>query len=212
MATAGANTAVTLELDGLGCTRGDTALFAGLDYRLAGGETLHVRGANGSGKSSLLRILAGLAQPDAGEVRWCGTATHALGSDYGAVLHYVGHHNGIKLDLTAAENLAFQAALAGAGGTQVDSALAQAGIAAAAALPARRLSAGQRRRLALARLLLYPAPLWLLDEPLTSLDADGRALFTALMRQHADEGGIVIMATHEPAAGAGPRHRELRLS
>lgn len=199
----------TLELRALGCVRGDTRLFDAVSCTLAAGEVLHVRGPNGSGKSSLLRILAGLAAAESGDVLWCGTDTRALGAEYAAALQYVGHHDGVKLDLTARENLAFHQALNGdtvAGA--VDAALATVGLGATATLPARRLSAGQRRRLALARLALAPVPLWLLDEPLTALDRDGRALFGALLDGHAAAGGITVMATHEGDAG---RHRELVL-
>jgi len=201
-----------LELRALQCSRNDALLFNDLSCVLQTGETLYVRGANGSGKSSLLRMLAGLAQPDAGDVRWCGTDTRALGSDYAAVLQYVGHQNGIKLDLTAQENLAFYQALnGGPDAAALITALERTGLASCAALPARRLSAGQRRRLALARLLLWHAPLWLLDEPLTSLDDDGRALFRGLMQRHTTGGGIIVMATHEADIGANGPHRELVL-
>jgi heme exporter protein A len=202
----------TLEFRALQCARNDTLLFTGLNCMLKAGETLYVRGANGSGKSSLLRLLAGLAQSDAGAVLWCGTETEALGADYAAVLQYVGHHNGIKLDLTARENLAFYQALGGGhdAGAAV-TALERTGLAQFAAMPARRLSAGQRRRLALARLLLWHAPLWFLDEPLTSLDDDGRTLFRGLMQHHSTRGGIIVMATHEVDIGANGPHRELVL-
>ena len=196
----------------LQCSRGDTLLFDNLSCTLQASETLHVRGANGSGKSSLLRMIAGLVQPDAGHVLWCGSDTRALGLEYGAALQYVGHHNGIKQDLTARENLAFHQALTGTDDADsLSTALDRVGLASCAALPARRLSAGQRRRLALARLLLCHAPLWLLDEPLTSLDVDGRALFCGLIQRHTDAGGIIVMATHEADIGANGPHRELVL-
>lgn len=184
-------------------------LFDDVNCTVAAGEVLHVRGANGSGKSSLLRILAALAQPETGAVLWCGADTRTLGTDYGAALQYVGHHNGIKLDLTAAENLTFHQALTGATDPRaVTATLACIGLAACMELPARRMSAGQRRRLALARLLLCPSPLWLLDEPLTSLDREGRVLFEDMLARHSAAGGIVVMATHEGDAGVG---RELVL-
>ncbi len=202
----------TLELRALQCIRNDVALFTDLNCVLTAGETLYVRGANGSGKSSLLRMLAGLAQPEAGSVLWCGTEALAPGMDYAAVLQYVGHHNGVKLDLTAQENLAFYQALgSGHDDDAVFAALERSGLASCAAFPARRLSAGQLRRLALARLLLRHAPLWLLDEPLTSLDDDGRALFRNLMQRHTTGGGIIVMATHEADIGANGPHRELML-
>lgn len=206
------NPSSTLELRALQCVRGDVLLFTGVDCVLQAGETLHVRGANGSGKSSLLRILAGLAQPEAGNLLWCGADVRMLGADYCAVLQYVGHHNGIKLDLTARENLAFHQALTGADDADaLCTALERVGLTSCAALPGRRLSAGQRRRLALARLLLCHAPLWLLDEPLTSLDEEGRALFNDLMQRHAAGGGLIVMATHETDLGSNGPHRELVL-
>ena len=202
----------TLELRALQCARNDALLFTELNCVLKAGETLYVRGANGSGKSSLLRMLAGLAQPDTGDVLWCGTQIQALGTDYAAVLQYVGHHNGVKLDLTAQENLAFYQAISdGQDAGALIAALERTGLASCAALPARRLSAGQRRRLALARLLLWHAPLWLLDEPFTSLDDDGRALFRDVMQRHTAGGGIIVMATHEADMGANGPHRELVL-
>ncbi len=202
----------SLEMRGLHCSRGDMLLFENLNCMLQAGETLHVRGANGSGKSSLLRILAGLAQPDAGDIIWCGSNSDTLGTDFSTALQYVGHHNGIKLDLTARENLAFHQALAGArDDTGLSAALERVGLSDCAVLPARRLSAGQRRRLALARLLLWHAPLWLLDEPLTSLDDEGRALFCDLMLRHTIGGGIIVMATHERDIGTNGPHRDLVL-
>jgi heme exporter protein A len=204
--------AARLELRGLQCLRGDVLLFDDLNCQVSAGETLHVRGPNGSGKSTLLRMLAGLAQPDAGAVYWCGGDVRELGAEYGVMLNYVGHHNGIKLDLTARENLAFYQALsADADAAAPESALRSLGMLPCADLRARRLSAGQRRRLALARLLVSRAALWLLDEPFTSLDAEGRSLATALLQRHTGAGGIVIMATHEQDPGAAGAQRELRL-
>ncbi|MBI1731158.1 MAG: cytochrome c biogenesis heme-transporting ATPase CcmA [Gammaproteobacteria bacterium] len=194
------------------CIRGASLLFDNLNCDLQSGETLQIRGPNGSGKSTLLRILAGLAQPDTGAVLWCGNDVRELGPEFSAVLHYVGHHNGIKLDLTARENLAFcQELLGNVDAEALNSALERVGLTASAGNRARRLSAGQRRRLALARLILCHAPLWLLDEPLTSLDNEGRALFKELMQRHTAASGIVVLATHEADIGANGPQRELRL-
>lgn len=188
-----------LEGRGLGCSRGMAMLFRALSFRVGAGEWLAVRGANGSGKTTLLRCAAGLSRPDAGEVL-CD-----------AELVYSGHLPGIKDDLSAEENLACALALRGVRPEpgEVRSALAETGLASRRQLPARRLSAGQRRRIGLARLMLDPAPLWILDEPLTALDDDGRALFERLLAVHLARGGAALVATHHDLAPAPAR--ELRM-
>lgn len=189
-----------LSAHGLACERGERLLFRNLDFELGTGEALLVRGGNGRGKTSLLRILCGLSAPAAGEVRWRGEAIGRARERYGCEMAYVGHANGIKDDLTPLENLRLAAAL---GGRALDSdaaqaALAQVGLARCVDLPARVLSFGQRRRVALAGLATAGALLWILDEPLTGLDVDGVAMVEAMIGEHVRAGGLAVMTTHQP--------------
>ncbi|MBR0662360.1 heme ABC exporter ATP-binding protein CcmA [Roseomonas oryzicola] len=179
----------------LACLRGERAVFAGLDVSLAQGSALLLTGANGAGKSTLLRILAGLLRPAEGAVLWQGEDIAADPAAHARRLRYLSHQDALKPALTVAENLAFFAALWGGA---VAGALDAVGLAPLADLPARVLSSGQRRRLALARLALAPAPLWLLDEPTTGLDAASVERLRPLLAAHRAAGGIVIAATHIP--------------
>jgi heme exporter protein A len=190
---------------GLACRRGERLVFAGVDCRLAAGGALVLTGSNGSGKSSLLRLLATLLRPAAGDLRWGGAKVSDDPARYRAAIHYVGHLDATKPALTPRETLAFWAALRGAAMPAIDRALDELGLGAAADWPCRWLSAGQRRRLALARLVAAPAPIWLLDEPTAALDSDGEARLTELIGQHRAAGGRVVVATHQPLAleGAG---------
>lgn len=200
------------EAVGLECVRNDLVLFSDLSFALARGEVLQVGGANGSGKTSLLRILCGLGLPERGEVRWRGEAIHSIQPEFLSHVQYVGHSDGIKLDLTAAENLEFAGALAATPAAwAVTAVLDQAGLASCADQPVRRLSAGQRRRLALARLLLTEAVLWVLDEPFTALDADGRDFVKQLIDVHAAAGGIAVIASHESVSTKKVQVRRLSL-
>lgn len=157
-----------------------------------------MRGANGSGKTSLLRLLAGLLPPAAGSVLWSGRDVRADREDWGRAMRYVGHRDAVKPLLTVAENVAFQARMAGGdgGALRVGAALEAFGLAALADAPARFLSAGQRRRTALARLLAAPAPVWLLDEPEAGLDSAAAAALAAVMAEHRAGGGVVVAAAH----------------
>lgn len=192
---------------GLACERGGRTVFSGLRFAAPAGGVLLLAGANGSGKSSLLRLMAGLATPAAGTLSWAGTAIADDPDGHRARLAWVGHADAVKPVLTVARNLADWAALAGAAGTlrpgtAIDTALAAVGLGRLGPIPARHLSAGQRRRLALARLALSAAPLWLLDEPTTALDEDGVARLAGLLDGHCAGGGIVIAATHGGALAA----------
>src|SRR5690348_5465729 len=157
--------------EGLACRRGERRVFKGVAFALAPGDALLLGGPNGSGKTSLLRLMAGLAQPEQGVIAWDGDAIADDPAAHRARLHYIGHQEAVKLALTAAENLAFWAGMRGADGRVID-ALHRFRLEARAAWPARYLSAGERKRLGLARLAVSPAVLWLLDEPTTSLDAE----------------------------------------
>lgn len=179
----------------LACRRGERLIFRALDFALPAGGALVLIGPNGSGKSSLLRLMAGLTPPAAGVLAWGGTE---LGDDpavHRSRLHFIGHSDALKPVLSAAETLAFWAKMRGVK-ADVSPALERFGLARVTDLPCRYLSAGQRRRLALARLIAAPAPLWLLDEPLTSLDAEATAQLLAAIAAHRQSGGRVILSTH----------------
>lgn len=179
--------------------RGDRRLFRGLDFSLAPGTFVQLTGPNGSGKTSLLRILCGLLAPAEGEVRWQGADIRSLGEDYFTDVTYLGHRPGVKDELSALENLRISNALNGVEVTteKAVSALQRMGLAGRESLPARFLSEGQRRRVALARLLLCSTRLWLLDEVMTSLDKSAVGLVRSLIEDHLHNGGIAIVATHQ---------------
>lgn len=182
-----------LEADGLATIRGERLVFAGLSFRVAAGGALLLTGPNGAGKSTLLRLLAGLGRIEAGRLLWAGADALADLPAHAARVAYLGHLDALKLGLTAAENLRPWGAPAA-----VAAALEAGGLAPLADLPVRLLSAGQRRRLALARLALRGAALWLLDEPTLGLDAAAVARFGALLARHRAAGGLVVAATHLP--------------
>ncbi|WP_350282869.1 cytochrome c biogenesis heme-transporting ATPase CcmA [Nitrosomonas sp.] len=183
----------------LECIRGEHRLFSNLSFSVNPGELMFVGGPNGSGKTSLLRLLCGLSLPDDGEIYWNGTDIRELGGDYRDVMTYLGHLGGIKDDLTAIENLRISCALAGCeiDEDQAADALGQIGLAGREMLPARVLSQGQRRRVALARLLVARTKLWILDEPLTALDVAAVELIKGILEHNLAEGGMVIMTTHQ---------------
>lgn len=189
-----------LEVRQLECTRGDRRLFSDLSFTLDRGQLLRVAGANGSGKTSLLRIMCGLLAPSAGELRWMGRPIRAGREEYARNLVYIGHLNALKDDLTALENLQVGAALSGmpAGAGRMLAGLDRFGIAHCAELPAKVLSQGQRRRAALARLALSPSvPLWILDEPFSALDVGAVVELERLIAQHIAAGGMVVLTTHQ---------------
>jgi len=179
---------------GLSCIRDDRVLFEGLSFSLANGAALLLEGKNGSGKTSLLRIICGFREPDAGKVFWCGETINDAG--YRAEMAYVGHLDGIKKELTVLENLNVSVALAQAGGYSIDAALARVRLSGYDHALVQTLSAGQKRRLSLARLLVTKKRLWVLDEPFTSLDKHGIALTETLMSEHCAAGGLVILTSH----------------
>jgi heme exporter protein A len=188
-----------LEAINLTCIRGDRLLFRDVSFSLSPGGLLELRGPNGGGKTSLLRILCGLATPAEGEVRWNGANIRRLHEEYCASLAYVAHLNGVKDELTALENLLVAGRVAGneLSEREGEDTLERVGLLNQRHLPARVLSAGQRRRLTLARLLAARAELWLLDEILTSLDDLGIDLVRKLITEHIDGGGLAIVATHQ---------------
>lgn len=188
-----------LEAIHLGCVRGDRRLFRDLNFSLEPGSLLELRGPNGSGKTSLLRILCGLATPAEGEVRWNGTNIRRLHEEYFASLAYIAHLNGIKDELTALENLLVAQRSAGRLPSKIEAeaALDRVGLSRQRNLATRFLSAGQRRRLALTRLLTSKATLWILDEILASLDDDGVRIAREVIDVHLEEGGVAIVTTHQ---------------
>lgn len=188
-------TDLALEARGLTIRRGFRLLFEGLDVDLARSEILQLSGPNGAGKSTLMRALAGFTAPDAGEVRWRGVSDEI---EPATVLHYHGHREGLREALSPRENLAFSATVLGGDVALIESALARLGASRLIDLPVQVLSAGQRRRVALARLLVAPRPVWLLDEPLAALDVAGQALVSELLAEHAAQGGMALVATHQP--------------
>ena len=196
-----------LQAEGLAAFRGERLVFRDLDFSVSAGGALVLAGPNGSGKSTLLRLLAGLVRPIAGRLLWGEEDALADLPAHAARLVYVGHLDAVKPGLTVTENLRFAAKLAGG---VLEDALAAVGLEALADLPARMLSAGQKRRLALARLALGQAPLWLLDEPTLGLDIASIARFGTLLAAHRERGGIVVAATHVPLPLAGTT--ELRLA
>ena len=198
-----------LRAEGLACVRGGRRVFEGVSFALSPGEALLLRGPNGSGKSSLLRLLAGFLAPSAGALWWDGKRALADPAEHRARLHLIGHSNAIKGVLTVRENLRFAAALAGAPTTRIESALEGFELAALADVPAAYLSAGQQRRLALARLLATSRPLWLLDEPDAGLDAANRAHLTRVVAAHREHGGIAVIATHRDLGLEAPHVLEL---
>ena len=185
-----------LECRDLACLRGERLVFKGVSFALGGGEALRLTGPNGSGKSSLLRLLAGLARPEAGTIAWNGAAVSEDPDAHRERLLFLGHQDAVKPWLSARENLAFWAALHGAPAEAIAPALARFALAPQAALPARYLSQGQRRRLALARFSAIPARLWRLDEPTTGLDEANVATLEALVAEHCAQGGLAVVSTH----------------
>ncbi|ECY5206391.1 cytochrome c biogenesis heme-transporting ATPase CcmA, partial [Salmonella enterica subsp. enterica serovar Enteritidis] len=178
----------------------------GLSFTVEAGEWVQVTGGNGAGKTTLLRLLTGLARPDGGEVYWQGEPLRRVRDSFHRSLLWIGHQPGIKSRLTARENLHF---FHPGDGARLPEALAQAGLAGFEDVPVAQLSAGQQRRVALARLWLTRAALWVLDEPFTAIDVNGVARLTRRMAAHTAQGGMVILTTHQPLPGAADTVRRL---
>ena len=197
----------------LACYRGEIALFEHLDLRLEAGEALRIEGANGAGKTSLLRILAGLSRPDEGRVEWSGVDIHAKPLGFNAVLGFLGHLLGLKQDLSIEENLRIMTALRGQrmAPEALSKALDQVGLSDRLDLRVRQLSQGQRQRTALAALMLSGSLIWILDEPFTALDRTGIGLVESLLDRHLDQGGMAILTSHQPVSTRS-RVRSLELS
>jgi heme exporter protein A len=198
----------------LACTRGERRLFAGLNFGIEAGGWIHVTGENGSGKTSLLRILCGLSQPETGEIRWNGVPIRDLDDEYRKILLYLGHQTPVKEELTARENLRIAAAVAGTvlSDAQADAALERVGLGGRERLPVRFLSQGQKRRVALARLLTSPAPLWILDEPFVALDTSALAMLTGIIAGHLAGGGIAVLTSHQEVTIATAARLTLRIA
>jgi heme exporter protein A len=188
-----------LDVVNLECRRGDRRLFSDLSFSLPRGTLLHVRGRNGSGKTTLLRALCGLLARETGEILWRGEDISSLGDDYRRDMLYFGHLNGIKSDLNGIENLRVATTLDGDPVVEDDlwDALAQMGLAGFEDLPTKVLSQGQKKRVALARLVLSGAPLWILDEPFSALDLDAVDLLGGLIAEHVAAGGLAVLTTHQ---------------
>ncbi|MBS1190902.1 MAG: ccmA [Rhodocyclaceae bacterium] len=203
-----------LEAHNLECVRGERRLFAGLGFRLEAGELLYLQGRNGAGKTSLLRMLIGLLPPEDGEIRWQGESIKSLADEYRGNLCYLGHHNAIKEELTPLENLMAAARLAEEEISEDDAldALEQVGLAGREDLACKYLSQGQKRRVALARLVKEKRLLWVLDEPFVALDVAAVAWLAGLIGAHLQRGGLCVMTTHQPVDIPAGAVKELRLS
>jgi heme exporter protein A len=198
-------------VEGVHVWRGDRHVLKGVSLDLGAGQLLHVSGPNGSGKTTMLRVASGLLRPEQGTVSWFGQAISRVRGEYQAQLAYASHEPALKGDLTALENLTFAVGLKHrVTAAELGASLQRTGVAACADLPARVLSAGQRRRVAMARVLAMRASLWLLDEPFTNLDTAGSDLMSALLLSHVKEGGLaVVVAHHDLTLDCNMRRLEL---
>jgi heme exporter protein A len=204
-----ADPTTAFEADGLACRRGGRLLLDAVDWRLAPGDALLLRGANGSGKSSLLRLIAGFLRPAAGSLRHAGNDVFADLPHWRTLLHCIGYQDGLKASLSVAENLAAVTALLGGRTDRLATALDRFGLLELTDTPARFLSSGQRRRATLARLLAVPRPIWLLDEPGTGLDMKNRRRLEDLIEEHRATGGIAVVASHGDVTLNGPHVLDL---
>lgn len=190
-----------LTVKGLTCIRDDRVLFRNLDFDLEPGQALQIEGPNGSGKTTMLRILCGLSLPTEGDVLWQGQPIEENRAKYMAAMDFIGHAHGIKKELTPLENLQVAMAMANTRPNRsLESVLEQVGLRGFEDVPAIMLSAGQCRRVALGRLLLSSSLLWILDEPFTALDVQGQAQIESMLVNHVEQGGMVILTSHHPLA------------
>jgi heme exporter protein A len=192
--------------------RGDRHVLRGVSLEVHPGELMHVSGPNGTGKTTLLRVVSGLLRPEKGSIAWQGRSIAATAAEYQSALAYASHEPALKSDLTALENLRFTVGLKRrVTAAELRSSLERTGVANCADLPARVLSAGQRRRVAMARVLAFRADLWLLDEPYTNLDGSGSSLLSALLAEHVGQGGVaLVVAHHELNVAVQTRRLELQ--
>ena len=188
-----------LECINLECMRGDRRLFSALNFSLNEGELLHIKGVNGSGKTSLMRIMAGLMLEEDGEIHWNGKSIRKLREEYQKDMLYLGHLPGIKADLTALENLRVNSAMSGNDISEVEAwnALGEIGLKGREDLPTRVLSQGQQRRVALAGMLVSKAKIWILDEPFTALDVKAVAMLQDVLGDHLENKGMIVLSTHQ---------------
>ena len=197
-----------LSVDGVHVWRGDRHVLKGVSLRVAPRQLLHISGPNGTGKTTLLRVVCGLLRPEQGQVSWRGKSISSIRPEYQAALAYASHEPALKADLTALENLRFAVGLKRrVEMDQLRASLEQTGVAGCADLPARVLSAGQRRRVAMARVLAMGASLWLLDEPFTNLDTAGAELMSDLLRAHIEGGGAALVTAHHTLQIGAESHR-----
>ena len=189
-----------LSVQQLACERGRKRLFSDLNFQVHPGQCLHVQGANGAGKTSLLRIVCGLAEALSGKICWRGQDTRIDPGAWRAELVYLGHTPGLKDELSAAENLHFQSQIDGwaLSSEQIDGALQRVGLGRQQQVPLRRFSQGQKRRAALARMIARPVALWVLDEPLAALDQPAQQLVAQLLAGHVQAGGLALVTSHQP--------------
>lgn len=182
--------------------RNHDAVLEDLSFQVEDGQALWIRGANGSGKTTLIRILAGLRQPDSGSIHWRGESIYECRPEYASASLFIGHHDALKDELSVRQNLEFYGELRNRNfdPAMIQQSLDRIGMVQSTEQRTGTLSAGQRRRTALARLLLTPAKMWLLDEPMTALDVEGRERLETLMHEHTDSGGIIIFSSHQPLA------------
>ena len=205
---------MSLEVKNLQCIRGDRELFADLSFQLEANQLMMLEGQNGSGKTTLLRALCGLYLQDQGEILWDGISIKKQDEDYRRELLYLGHLNGIKADLTVLENLRINSALSGEvpSTDKLMQALDTIGLYAFEDFPTSQLSQGQKRRVALARLLISKAKLWILDEPFVALDVAAVELLQSIIANHVDNGGMVILTTHQEVPLTTGKIKRLSLS